>query len=468
MVRDVAETLDVFVSYSHMDREWVLNLISRLKQATRSGRPLSVGFDDQEFVPGVSLVRQIEFCVRSSARLVCVLSPEYLSSDWARLESEIKTIDDPSGRKGTLVPIIYRNCDVPYFLRIRLAADFRKKEGFEHSLRRLVWALGASLPGETALSETVPIPAGGPLEVPSSSDPEPVLERLSLNLFEAQLFPKEVWSAATRCTSATEVVLACGLPLTAEFVLRGGRLYSFDSLQDSRFQLTKAAAGSVKKHTQKEIASDADLARVHIELLNRTIGRRYREIGMTFDHRYQRYYFPLTFGEVRYVDWPGLKKKAKRRVSRAVRRENGEILRVEHAAIQPRFLRLGETVCLQLLPTRAITTDGLTPMRGRGVGTIVGKLTRRTYNGPFWLDVMFWLSLVVSRGPIKDNLGADRLIISSNPISSELGFGVAGDHLGLFSGEHTERWSEFAQEADDVEFADDDEDDAGEPDGGSE
>jgi TIR domain len=460
MASDVARSTppDGFVSYSHQDREWVLKLVARLRHGRKDGRPLTIAMDDDLFVPGESLIRQIERSVRTSSQLVCVLSPDYLESDWGRLEAEMKTIDDPSGRKGLLIPILHRNCDVPYFLRLRLAADFRQEQRYEHSLRRLAWALGATLPGEASAVHQPAALGFAPLAVPFSSDPEPVTERLCLNLFEASTFPEHMWAGETSCTAAAEVLAACGgPPLGGEFVLRGDKLYSFEHLGEREVKLSSAVSGKVEKLSWDKVYPDPDLTHIHVELLNRVIGGRYRDLGMMFDRRYQRYYFPLRVGNSRYVEWPGLKKKSRRRMARSVTRANGEIIRVEHAAVHARFARIGGRYFLQVLPTRSVTTDGFTPMRGGTVGKIVGKLTRRTFNDAFWMDVMFWLSVLLVPGPFKDSSGNVRLVISSVPMGADLGYGVMGDHKGLFSGEHPERWAEFAREADEAEFASDDE-----------
>lgn len=448
--------LDAFVSYSHKDKGWVIKLVTQLRRAKKGARPLSVGLDEEVFVPGVSLIRQIERAVRTSTRLICVLSPDYLDSDWGLLEAEMKTLDDPAGRKGFLVPILYRNCDVPYFMKIRMAADFRQIRKYEHSLRRLAWILGATIPGGAPLTGPTTHQMLPPSSVPQSSAPEPIQERLCLNLFEATTFPREVFSGETECGSTTDVLTACGgPPLGGEFVIRGDRLYSLDNLGDSNLKLSRAVSGSVERLTWEAINSNQGRIQIHVDLLNRIVGRRCHELDMSFDRRYRRYYFPLRHGRMRYVVWPGLKKKARRRVARAVTRVNGEIIRVEHAAVHAGFARIGGKYYLQLLPTRTVTTDGFTPMRGRNVGKIIGRLTRRAYNDAFWMDVMFWLSLLLAPGQFRDSGGGVRLAVSSAPVSADIGKGVIGDEKGLFSRNYSERWAEFAKEADDAEFSDD-------------
>lgn len=411
--------------------------------------------DDDIFVPGESLIRQIERAVRTPTQMICVLSPDYLDSDWARLEAEIKTLDDPAGRKGLLVPVLYRNCDIPYFLRLRLAADFRQAQKYEHSLQRLTWALGASLPGATPLASTLVGRGSAPLSVPLSSSPEPVQEKLCLNLFEATAFPREVFVGETACESTTDVLTACGgPPLGGEFVIRGDRIYSFENLADPNTKLSQAVSGKVERLTWTDISTSPDRVLIHVDLLNRIVGSRCREVDLFFDRRYRRYYFPLRHGNTRHVVWPGLKKKARRMVARAVIRANGETIRVEHAAVHARFARVGGKHYLQVLPTRTVTTDGLVPMRGRNVGKIIGKLTRRAYNDAFWMDVMFWVSLLLAPGPFRERGGGVRLAVSSTPVCADIGKGVMGDEKGLFSGEYAERWAEFAKEADEVEFSD--------------
>src|SRR6266567_3444021 len=80
-----------------------------------------------------------------------VLSPEMLVAEWPTLEWTMAVYQDPSGRKGKVIPILKRDCEIPPSLRIRSILDFRTPEKHERSYTRLL-----------AVLKNEPLPRGDP------------------------------------------------------------------------------------------------------------------------------------------------------------------------------------------------------------------------------------------------------------------------------------------------------------------
>lgn len=74
---------DVFISYSHQDATWVRGeLLGHLEQAG-----LKVCIDFRDFRPGAPSVTEMERGVLTSQRTLLILTPNYLTSDWAKFEN---------------------------------------------------------------------------------------------------------------------------------------------------------------------------------------------------------------------------------------------------------------------------------------------------------------------------------------------------------------------------------------------
>ncbi|KAI5105873.1 toll-like receptor 13, partial [Silurus meridionalis] len=81
---------DAFVSFSSRDEAWVLEeLAPRLEE---QGHPrLRLCLHSRDFEVGKGIVDNIAECIYSSRRTVCVLTRQYLRSDWCGLEMRIAT-----------------------------------------------------------------------------------------------------------------------------------------------------------------------------------------------------------------------------------------------------------------------------------------------------------------------------------------------------------------------------------------
>jgi uncharacterized protein YjbI with pentapeptide repeats len=138
-----------FLSYSSADREFATQLYTGL-----TGAGVRVFWDYFDVVPGESLERQIGQAIRELKRLVVVLSPVSLKSDWVAREVRMAHLHRPE----SLLPI--RLCpiedvkawskahpDLPKIadtLPIQDFSDWRTPAAFTHALELLLRGLGGS------------------------------------------------------------------------------------------------------------------------------------------------------------------------------------------------------------------------------------------------------------------------------------------------------------------------------------
>jgi hypothetical protein len=118
----------VFLSHTSIDKPFVEKLAKDLK---RIG--VNVFFDKWDISIGESITWKIEEGIRAHEYLGIVLSPEALQSEWVKSEISSAWVKQMKTKKISLLPILYRTCDIPLFLADRKYADFRNNynEGFE-------------------------------------------------------------------------------------------------------------------------------------------------------------------------------------------------------------------------------------------------------------------------------------------------------------------------------------------------
>src|SRR5437867_223272 len=148
---------DLFLCHCGADKIWVGELANRIEKEPGDGKNLRVFFDPWDMVPGENVVNRLEKAVSKARFVGVVLSPEMIAAEWPTMEWTIAVYDDPSGRRGKVIPFLLRNCDVPASLRIRNWLDFRTPEKYEKSYGKLVALLtGQSLPrGEQRLDQSL-------------------------------------------------------------------------------------------------------------------------------------------------------------------------------------------------------------------------------------------------------------------------------------------------------------------------
>lgn len=133
----------VFLSHSSADKDFARKLASALK---KSG--IEVWIDEAEIKAGHSLFDRISEGLVQSDYLVAILSPNSVSSEWVNREIGSALIEEIDRKQVRIIPVLYKTCEIPVFLRPKLYIDFRDTENdtnsFEVGLSRLINAISDS------------------------------------------------------------------------------------------------------------------------------------------------------------------------------------------------------------------------------------------------------------------------------------------------------------------------------------
>jgi len=92
-------------------------LVKLAKDLKRIG--VNVWFDKWEIRVGDSITWKIEEGIRENEFLGIVLSPESLSSEWVKSELGAAWSKQMKTKKIVVLPILYRECNIPLFLADR-------------------------------------------------------------------------------------------------------------------------------------------------------------------------------------------------------------------------------------------------------------------------------------------------------------------------------------------------------------
>jgi len=109
------ESQTAFISYSREDSEFALKLAEDLKAAGAA-----VWLDQLDIAPGQRWARSVQEALNDCPRMLVILSPA--SANSANVDDEMSFALE---EKKTVIPVLYRDCKIPFRLRSFQYVDFR-------------------------------------------------------------------------------------------------------------------------------------------------------------------------------------------------------------------------------------------------------------------------------------------------------------------------------------------------------
>lgn len=103
---------DFFISYTGADQQWAEWIAWQLDSAG-----YSVVIQAWDFRPGSNFVLEMQHAASQATRTIAVLSPNFLASRFTQPEWAAAFAQDPTGEKGTLVPVRVRDFEPPGFFK---------------------------------------------------------------------------------------------------------------------------------------------------------------------------------------------------------------------------------------------------------------------------------------------------------------------------------------------------------------
>lgn len=154
-------TTDFFVSYNRADCTWAEWIAWHLE--AHGYHAIVQAWD---FRPGSNFVLDMQHAASVTRRTLAVLSPDYLTSLYTQLEWAAALVQDPTGHKGTLLPVRVRPCELTGLLTALVylnLVDLDETEaattllaGIEHT--RAKPAIVPAFPGSSSPRAATPAP----------------------------------------------------------------------------------------------------------------------------------------------------------------------------------------------------------------------------------------------------------------------------------------------------------------------
>lgn len=439
------EIVDVFLCHNRADKDWVRRLAEQIESETfdgsPNGRPLRVFFDEWDINVGENLLRRINQGLSMARYVAVAISPEFLQADWPALEWTHVVSEDPTNRKGRLVPLFVRDyssdldqtVDLPAPFRSLNWIDFRKLSQFKHSFKRFIRRV-RDLPPERGrrrrpLASERAIRVAAP-EPNSSSAPDRIADVVLGNLLPVESYSGTIWSAPTEARQGKDVSEIVQNPMP--FILREKRLYTFADLTVDN-QPLRAVVGTsdLQSHAVANWMENPDRWRWFIDLMHKSLRNHLGGLPIRRDEHGRYYFRPNKDGTTR--KWKNGTDPEREVAAFKRGQDNYSGFWVHHAA-QLRFQTLGDQIYLLIDPCYAFTLDGNEPLPGMKVGPLSIQWGGKERNAAILRHVMFWARTLSRRkAKIEMTTGGKPIIVSGIPAFARASFGIEFDHIDIGS-----------------------------------
>jgi hypothetical protein len=131
------EQPSLFLSYASADQQFATRLAMDLQASGAQ-----VWIDQAEMRLGDFVVDRLRKAIEQTDYFAVILSPAALTSDWVKKEIEIAMWRESDTAQNTFLPLLYQKCELPWFLKDRVYADFTVMNSYEDCIARILQHLG--------------------------------------------------------------------------------------------------------------------------------------------------------------------------------------------------------------------------------------------------------------------------------------------------------------------------------------
>ncbi|WP_413431140.1 toll/interleukin-1 receptor domain-containing protein [Crateriforma spongiae] len=438
------EIIDVFLCHNGADKDWVRELGEQIESETfdglPSGRSLRVFFDEWDINVGENVVLRLSQALTASRYVAVVISPEMLEAPWPSLEWTHIVSDDPTNRKGRIIPVFLKDYSAKLEIHAELPApfkalnwiDFRRPTDFKRSFQKLIRKVRDQPPSRGRRRRSLASKLRSerqPLYKPSeetAAAPDRINDFVLGNLLPVEHYPTTAWMAPTNAREPKDVWSV--VSDSAPFVLKDKKLITFADLTIDDEPLQEVIDEThIESHPVGAWRDDEIRWRWIVELFNRCLRSHLGGLPIKRDKK-GRYFFLPSDGKARV--WQNAK-DPERTVADEKTTSSGDVFWVHHAA-RLAFQTLGDSIYLCIEPCYVFTKDGTEPLEGKSVGPLSIKWGGKERNAAILRHIVFWGRTMSKRGTkIEIFTGGAAISISGLPAFAKTTFGIEFDQIGI-------------------------------------
>ncbi len=127
----------LFLSHNHNDKSFVRDLKRRLEENGVE----DIWIDEAEIKVGDSLIAKIQEGLEKTKYIAVILSPDSIKSGWVLKELDTAMTREIATTDVVVLPILYKKCDLPAFLKGKKYADFTEESKYKSSLDEILMRL---------------------------------------------------------------------------------------------------------------------------------------------------------------------------------------------------------------------------------------------------------------------------------------------------------------------------------------
>lgn len=266
-----------------------------------------------------------------------------------------------------------------------------------------------------------------------SGEPDDVDEILYSNMFMITKLPDTIYLGKPKYStfqkSVEAIRIACPHNPHAwlSYIRHGDRIVTLTNLNDNRnVHLHLVHSNTITQESVNDWLEDKDKEKIIIGLLNNAITHPARRQGMKYDKKSSSLYYPINLNQNERIEkWDSRHKKSNKK--QVVKKKTYDAIKRTvylHEAIRISIMKIDTELYLRLNPTKIITKDGKTPVRGIEEGAIITRESYNIYNKGQLNLILFWINKLVD---VKNMPEIKDFEISKEPIQTSIETGISWD-----------------------------------------
>jgi chromosomal replication initiator protein len=124
---------DIFISHSSKDKDFAHKLAEYLKE-----HGVKIWLDVWNLTTSDSLAEVIKKRIDESRYIFIIMSADYFASVWTEQEWKMAMHYEMSVNAIKVIPILYKDCEIPSILKTKVYADFRNPDNYKQSINQLI------------------------------------------------------------------------------------------------------------------------------------------------------------------------------------------------------------------------------------------------------------------------------------------------------------------------------------------